>query len=95
MTHVDHLRGTTTGPSRWSHALRQARPHVAERRGVSRAQVALAWLPHRPVVTSPIVGVNKPAHLADAVAAVDLELSDAELDELGAAYVPHAISGHA
>jgi len=67
---------------------------VAERRGVPRAQVALAWLLHQPVVTSPIVGVTKPAHLADAVAAVDLELSEDELDELGAGYVPHAIAGH-
>ena len=67
---------------------------VAQRRGVPRAQVALAWLLHQPVVTSPIVGVTKPAHLADAVAAVDLELSEDELDELGAGYVPHAIAGH-
>jgi aryl-alcohol dehydrogenase-like predicted oxidoreductase len=67
---------------------------VAERRGVPRAQVALAWLLHQPAVTSPIVGVTKPAHLADAVAAVDLQLTDDELEELGAAYVPHAIAGH-
>ncbi|HEY0952171.1 aldo/keto reductase [Nocardioides sp.] len=67
---------------------------VAARRGVPRAQVALAWLLHQPVVTSPIVGVTKPAHLADAVAAVDLDLSQEELDELGAGYVPHAIAGH-
>jgi 1-deoxyxylulose-5-phosphate synthase len=67
---------------------------VAERHGVSRAQVALAWLLHQPVVTSPIVGVTKPQHLADAVAAVDLELSDDDLAELGAGYVPHAIAGH-
>jgi aryl-alcohol dehydrogenase (NADP+) len=67
---------------------------VAEKRGVSRAQVALAWLMAQPAVTSPIVGVTKPQHLSDAVAAVDLELTDAELDELGAGYVPHAIAGH-
>jgi aryl-alcohol dehydrogenase (NADP+) len=67
---------------------------VAERHDVPRAQVALAWLLHQPVVTSPIVGVTKPQHLADAVAAVDLELSDDDLDELGAGYVPHAIAGH-
>jgi 1-deoxyxylulose-5-phosphate synthase len=68
---------------------------VAERRGVSRAQVALAWLLHQPVVTSPIVGVTKPHHLSDAVAAVDLELSAEELDELSAGYVPHPVAGHA
>jgi aryl-alcohol dehydrogenase (NADP+) len=67
---------------------------VAERRGASRAQVALAWLLAQPVVTSPIVGVTKPEHLADAIAAVDLVLSDDELEELGAGYVPHSIAGH-
>jgi len=67
---------------------------VAERRGVSRAQVALAWLLAQPVVTSPIVGVTKPRHLTDAVAAVDLELSADEVEELGAGYVPHAVAGH-
>jgi aryl-alcohol dehydrogenase (NADP+) len=67
---------------------------VATRRGVPRAQVALAWLLAQPAVTAPIVGVTKPQHLADAVAAVDLELSPEEVDELGAGYVPHAIAGH-
>jgi aryl-alcohol dehydrogenase-like predicted oxidoreductase len=67
---------------------------VAERRGVSRAQVALAWLMAQPVVTSPIVGVTKPGHLSDAVAAVDLELSEDELAELGADYAPHPVAGH-
>jgi 1-deoxyxylulose-5-phosphate synthase len=67
---------------------------VAERRGVPRAQVALAWLLAQPTVTSPIVGVTKPHHLSDAVAAVDLELSAEEVDELGADYTPHAVAGH-
>jgi aryl-alcohol dehydrogenase-like predicted oxidoreductase len=67
---------------------------VAARLGVPRAQVALAWLLHQPAVTSPIVGVTKPGHLADAVAAADLSLSDGDLEELGAGYVPHAIAGH-
>jgi aryl-alcohol dehydrogenase (NADP+) len=67
---------------------------VAEARGVPRAQVALAWLMAQPAVTSPIVGVTKPQHLEDAVAAVDLELTDEELETLGAGYVPHAIAGH-
>jgi len=67
---------------------------VANRRGVARAQVALAWLLAQPAVTSPIVGVTKPQHLADAVAAVDLELTPEEVEELGADYVPHAIAGH-
>ena len=67
---------------------------VAARRGVSRAQVALAWVMAQPAVTSPIVGVTRAAHLADAVAAVDLELDAAELEELGAGYLPHAVAGH-
>jgi aryl-alcohol dehydrogenase-like predicted oxidoreductase len=67
---------------------------VAARQDLSRAQVALAWLLAQPAVTSPIVGVTKPGHLADAVAAVEVELSAQELEELGAGYVPHSIAGH-
>jgi aryl-alcohol dehydrogenase (NADP+) len=67
---------------------------VAGRRGVSRAQVALAWVMAQPAVTSPIVGVTRAAHLTDAVAAVDLELDASELEELGAGYLPHAVAGH-
>ena len=67
---------------------------LAEKRGVSPAQVALAWLLAQPAVTSPIVGVTKPEHLDDAVAAVDLELGLEELSELGAGYQPRDIAGH-
>jgi aryl-alcohol dehydrogenase (NADP+) len=56
--------------------------------------VALAWLLAQPVVTSPIVGVTKPQHLQDAIAAANLVLSDDELENLGAGYVPHTIAGH-
>jgi aryl-alcohol dehydrogenase-like predicted oxidoreductase len=66
---------------------------VAEARGVSRAQVALAWVLAQPAVTAPIVGATKPHHLDDAIAAADLELTDDELEELEADYVPHAPSG--
>jgi aryl-alcohol dehydrogenase-like predicted oxidoreductase len=66
---------------------------VAEERGVPRAQVALAWLLHQPAVTAPIVGVTKPHHLTDAVAAVDLRLSAEELARLEADYVPHRPEG--
>jgi aryl-alcohol dehydrogenase (NADP+) len=66
----------------------------AERTGRSRAAVALAWLLAQPAVTSPIVGVTKPAHLEDALTAAELELTGAEVAELGESYVPHAIAGH-
>lgn len=59
---------------------------IAAERGVSRAQVALAWVMANPVVTAPIVGVTKPAHLEDAIAAVDLELTSEEYDDLSAGY---------
>ena len=67
---------------------------LAERRGVAPAQVALAWLMSRPQVASPIVGVTRPQHLVDALAAVDLELTAEEVAELEAPYEPHAVSGH-
>ncbi|HEX5450221.1 MAG TPA: aldo/keto reductase [Gaiellaceae bacterium] len=67
---------------------------VATERGVSGAQVALAWLLHKPGVTAPIVGATKLAHLEDAIAAEQLSLSDAEIARLEEPYVPHAIAGH-
>jgi 1-deoxyxylulose-5-phosphate synthase len=66
---------------------------VAAERGVPRAQVALAWVLAKPVVSAPIVGASKPGHLADAVAALDLVLSDEEIARLEAPYVPHAVVG--
>ncbi len=67
---------------------------VAQRRGVAPAQVALAWLLAQPAVTSPIVGITRREHLDDAIAAVDLELTDDEVEDLGAGYVPHTVAGH-
>jgi aryl-alcohol dehydrogenase (NADP+) len=66
---------------------------VAAERGVPRAQVALAWVLSKPVVTAPIVGVTKERHLDDAVAAVDLQLSDEEVARLEEPYTPHAVVG--
>jgi 1-deoxyxylulose-5-phosphate synthase len=66
---------------------------VAEGRGVSRAQVALAWMLAKPVVTAPIVGITKDVHLDDAVAAVDLRLSDEETARLEEPYTPHGVVG--
>ena len=68
---------------------------VAAARGVPAAQVALAWLLGRPGVAAPIVGATKLSHLDDAVAAVELELTDDEVKLLEAPYVPHPIRGHA
>jgi aryl-alcohol dehydrogenase-like predicted oxidoreductase len=67
---------------------------VADARGVAPAQVALAWLLAKDGVTAPIIGATKPGHLADAVAAEQLELSAAEIEALEEPYVPHAIAGH-
>jgi aryl-alcohol dehydrogenase (NADP+) len=67
---------------------------VAAARGVARAHIALAWLLSRPGVTSAIVGATKPHHLSDAIAALDITLSDNEVASLEAPYRPQAISGH-
>ena len=66
---------------------------VAEERGVPLAQVALAWVRQQEVVSAPIVGATKPHHLADAVASVDLWLSDEELDRLESPYVTREPEG--
>jgi 1-deoxyxylulose-5-phosphate synthase len=67
---------------------------VAAKRGVPPAQVALAWLLHKPGVTAPIIGASKPHHLEDAVAAVNLKLSKEEIATLESPYVPHPVLGH-
>ena len=66
---------------------------VAGQRGVPSAQVALAWLLHKPGVTAPIVGATKLEHIEDALAAQQLSLSEEETARLEEPYVPHAISG--
>src|ERR1700748_3660483 len=66
---------------------------VAERRGVPRAQVALAWVAANPAVTAPIVGATKPHHLTDAVAAVSLTLDDDEVRLLEEHYRPRPVAG--
>src|SRR5262249_42652093 len=66
---------------------------IAKARGIPRAQIALAWLLHKPAVTAPIVGATKSHHLEEAVAAVEVKLSDAEIEMLEAPYVPHRVVG--
>lgn len=67
---------------------------VAEGRGVSPAKVALAWLLGRPGVTAPIVGTTKVEHLEEAVAALEVELTDDEVRRLEEPYQPHPVLGH-
>jgi len=72
----------------------EAVARVAAARGVSRAQIALAWVARNPVVTAPIVGATKPQHLSDALAAMQIDLTDDEVAELEAPYTPHPVSGY-
>jgi aryl-alcohol dehydrogenase-like predicted oxidoreductase len=67
---------------------------VAKARGVNNAQVALAWMLQKPGITSPIIGASKPQHLDDAIAAVDIALSEDEMKRLQEPYVPHQVLGH-
>ncbi|HEX5405841.1 MAG TPA: aldo/keto reductase [Pseudonocardiaceae bacterium] len=66
---------------------------IADERGVPRARIALAWLLRNPLVTSPIVGTTKPNHLDDAVAALDITLTDDEVTRLEEPYTPHQVAG--
>jgi aryl-alcohol dehydrogenase-like predicted oxidoreductase len=66
---------------------------VAAQRGVPRAQVALAWLLAKPVITAAIIGATKLQHLEDALAAMPLKLSADEITLLEEPYVPHAVAG--
>jgi aryl-alcohol dehydrogenase-like predicted oxidoreductase len=66
---------------------------IADRRSVPMARIALAWLLRNPVVTAPIVGTTKPHHLDDAVAALNITLSDDEVAQLEEPYTPHNVVG--
>ena len=67
---------------------------IARARGVSNAQVALAWMLQQPGVTAPIVGASKMQHLEDAVAALSVKLDEPELQALAEPYQPHPVLGH-
>jgi 1-deoxyxylulose-5-phosphate synthase len=67
---------------------------IAADRQVPRARVALAWVANRPGVTAPIIGATKPHHIDDAVAALDLVLTDGERQRLQSAYEPHDPAGY-
>ena len=66
---------------------------LSDRRGVARAQIALAWMLGKPSITAPIVGATQPNHHQDAVAALSLRLSPEEITALEAFYIPHPILG--
>jgi aryl-alcohol dehydrogenase-like predicted oxidoreductase len=87
-----HLYGAELPDS--DRAIVDAVQGVAAARGIPSAQVALAWLCNKPIVVAPIVGVSKPQQLDDAIAALSIRLSAAEVATLEKPYVAHAISGH-
>jgi 1-deoxyxylulose-5-phosphate synthase len=66
---------------------------LSETRGIPRAQIALAWVLHKPAVTAPIVGATKSHHLEDAVGALSVKLSDEEIKSLEKPYIPHPLVG--
>jgi len=66
---------------------------VADEAGVSRAQMALSWLLHKPGVTAPIVGATRLEHVEDALAAEEMTLTEEHIDRLEEPYVPHSVSG--
>ncbi len=67
---------------------------LAQKRGVAPAQIALAWLLHQPGITAPIIGASKMNHLEDALAALEIVLTDEECQSLEEPYQPHPVLGH-
>ena len=67
---------------------------LAEKRGVPMAQVALAWMLSKPLITAPIIGATKPHHLEDAIAALSVQLTPDEIKHLEEAYQPHPVIGY-
>ena len=67
---------------------------LAQQRGVTPSQIALAWLLHQPGVTAPIIGASKMTHLEEDIAAIDIKLSPEELETLQEPYQPHPVLGH-
>lgn len=86
---VDPLTGRRFDRSR-DEVIAQEVAKIAEERGIPRAQVALAWVMNNPVVAAPIIGASKTGHIDDAVAAVEVELTQEEVERLEAHYTPRA-----
>jgi aryl-alcohol dehydrogenase-like predicted oxidoreductase len=67
---------------------------LSARRGSRPAQVALAWMLHKPAITSPIIGATRLSHLEEALAALEIRLEAEEIASLEQAYRPHPVAGH-
>jgi aryl-alcohol dehydrogenase-like predicted oxidoreductase len=67
---------------------------LAKERGVTPAQIALAWMLHKPGITAPIIGASKMPHLEEAIGALDIKLSSDEMARLEAPYQPHPVLGY-
>jgi 1-deoxyxylulose-5-phosphate synthase len=74
-------------------AIAQRVSDLAEARGLPMAQIALAWMLSKPLITAPIIGATKPHHLDDAVAALSLDLTPDEIRRVEEAYQPHPVLG--
>jgi aryl-alcohol dehydrogenase-like predicted oxidoreductase len=82
-----------TGTEENDAAIAERLANVAADKGVTRAQVALAWLLHKPAVTAPIIGASREQQFAELMKAVDVELSENEIAELETVYQPHPMVG--
>ncbi|MEO8456400.1 MAG: aldo/keto reductase [Chloroflexota bacterium] len=76
-------------------AVLNATERLADERGVKPAQIALAWMLHKPGITAPIVGASKMYQLDEAIAAADITLTPDEIKRLEEPYTPHPVLGHA
>jgi 1-deoxyxylulose-5-phosphate synthase len=98
-TNVDRARADALAKTRYGQedtvAIIQRVSELAEARGLPMAQVTLAWMLSKPVVTAPIDGATKPHHLEDAVAALAVELTPDEIRHLEEAHRPHPVLGYA
>jgi aryl-alcohol dehydrogenase-like predicted oxidoreductase len=90
---TDNFGKTLYGTSASDRAVVEKVADIAAARGIPRAQVALAWMLSKSVITAPIVGASKMSHLDDAVAALSVKLSDEEISALEAPYIPHPVLG--
>jgi len=92
-TETDAFGSTLYDTSASDELIVDAVGQVAAGQGVARAQVSLAWMLQKSFVTAPIVGATKPKHLDDAIAALDIDLSDDEVTMIESPYTPHPVVG--